>query len=279
MGDTKIEWADSVWNPVTGCTPISEGCANCYAKRMAQRLKGRFGYPADDPFRVTIHRDKLDESKKWGKTPKRIFVCSMGDLFHPEVPLEFILTVFDIMSRHPEHIFLVLSKRPERMLEFCVHWGLMPYPDLGITPSGQIWPVNVFPGVTAENQSRADERIPILLQIPAAKRFVSIEPILESIDLTFMDMSFRHPEWCRVNTLNGRQTDMGRPMPYVPHLDWVIAGGETGPGARPAKAEWFNNIIQQCRDAGVPVFVKKAPAGVEIIREFPKYRNLSTIVP
>ena len=114
MQTTKIEWAEAAWNPVTGCTPVSAGCANCYARRMAQRLRGRCGYPADEPFRVTLRPDRLDEPLHWHK-PRRVFVCSMGDLFHPDVPDEFIDQVFAAMALCPQHTFLVLTKRPEGM--------------------------------------------------------------------------------------------------------------------------------------------------------------------
>ena len=111
---TKIEWTDETWNPVTGCTPVSEGCRNCYARKMSKRLRGRFGYPADDPFRVTFHPDKLGDPLKMRK-PRMIFVCSMGDLFHEDVPDATIHRIFGIMAFCSQHIFQVLTKRPERM--------------------------------------------------------------------------------------------------------------------------------------------------------------------
>ena len=118
MGSTKIEWADAVWNPVTGCTKVSRGCQNCYAARMAKRLAGRSGYPADDPFKVTLRPDRLERPLRWRK-PRRIFVCSMGDLLHPDVPDEFILKVAIVMAMTPHHTYLVLSKRVRRMVELC----------------------------------------------------------------------------------------------------------------------------------------------------------------
>jgi len=236
MTTTKIEWADATWSPVTGCTPISEGCQHCYAKRMAKRLAGRFGYPLHGGFEVSIHEDRLGVPARW-KKPRRIFCVSMGDLFHDDAPHWFILKVIYEMRRVPRHTYMILTKRPERMRAFFEQY----YPD------GKPLP-NLWLGVTAENQARADERIPILLQIPAEKRFVSIEPMLGRMGL---GRHFPH--------IHGKRDDQF----------WVIIGQETGPGARSAKAEWFNSIIGQCRDAGVPVFVKKAPEGVEIIREFP----------
>lgn len=235
MATTKIEWADAVWNPITGCTPISEGCANCYAKRMANRLKGRAGYPADDPFRVTIH-NRFDEPLRWRK-PRRVFVCSMGDLFHDDVPHSALDRIFSEMILEYEHTFLVLTKRPERMLEYFNSASLFRNifdPNIRLLPSPNLWI-----GVTAENQARAEERIPILLQIPAAVRFVSIEPMLGQVDLR---RAF--------GTEGPRQT-------YIEQLDWVICGGETGPGARPVHPDWVRSLRDQCQAAVVPFFFKQ----------------------
>lgn len=231
---TKIEWTDETWNPVTGCRPISEGCQNCYAKRMANRLRGRYGYPADDPFRVTFHPDKLGQPLKW-KKPKRIFVCSMGDLFAAHFDtIRKVLTQPKTPSGK-KHTYMILTKRPLRMLEF---YSTYPW----YTEDNQ----NIWLGVTAENQAMADERIPVLLQIPAAVRFVSVEPMLEPVDI----------------------------RPWIYALDWVICGAETGPGARPMKLEWARDLRDQCKAAGVPFFFKKATGKLIpddlMIREFPK---------
>lgn len=273
MGQTKIEWADAVWNPVTGCTPVSEGCHNCYAKRMATRLRGRFGYPDSFSFRVTLHRWRLKDPLHWRK-PRRIFVCSMGDLFHDYVPDEFIRAVFGIMALTPQHTYMVLTKRARRMQEFFRRLQAdaanvpargvrgVPYEDdrLNLTVMAALqsygisarfqrtWPLhNVWLGVTAENQQRADERIPVLLQVPAAVRFVSVEPMLGPVDLWSRAYLERH--WMP-NDLNHS----------VPGLNWVICGGETGPGARPMELAWVRSIVDQCRCAGVPVFVKQLGA-------------------
>src|SRR5208283_5169289 len=236
MGKTKIEWCDKVWNPVTGCTPISEGCQNCYAERMARRLAGRFGYPMRGGFAVTLHEDKIEEPAKWVK-PRRIFVCSMADLFHEDVDEQWIRDIFHIMDIHRRHTYLLLTKRPGRMAAFIRKDRLDMAKD---------YP-HVWLGVTAENQARADERIPILLQIPAAKRFVSIEPMLGPI-YAYPYLGCTGMPDCLFCETAGKK------------LDWIILGQETGPGAR--KAEWFNSIIGQCKSAGVPVFVKKSPEGV-----------------
>ena len=231
MAKTRIEWAEVVWNPVSGCTPISEGCQNCYAKRMANRLRGRCGYPADDPFRVTLHPEKLEEPLKW-KKPRRVFVCSMGDLFHEQVPDEYIAKVWEVMSNASQHTFLVLTKRPQRMKDFLARLGWYihdrdGYPMEAVLDEGGKYTLkNVWLGVTAENQQRADERIPILLQIPAAVRFVSIEPMLGPVVIP--------EEW----------------------PDWVICGGETGPGARPIHPDWVRSLRDQCQVAGTPFFFK-----------------------
>jgi len=178
MGKTKIEWTNFTWNPCSGCTKISAGCKNCYAERMAKRLAGKYGYPEQPHhFDVTLHPDKLNQPYKWRK-PRRIFVCSMGDLFHEDVGFEYILKVWKVMAINNHHTFQILTKRPEQMLKF-VQW-LAGADHISIAE----FPQNVWIGVTAENQKTADERIPILLKIPAAVRFVSVEPMLERIDLS-----------------------------------------------------------------------------------------------
>ena len=263
MATTKIEWADAVWNPITGCTPISEGCDHCYAKRMANRLAGRYGYPKDDPFRVTVHRDRMADPGMWGK-PRRVFVCSMGDLFHDDACDDYPVTqlkMFSLMCGLQQHTFMVLTKRPQNLQRFVSLF----FQDGKGKPESL--PPNIWLGVTAENQARADERIPILLQIPAAVRFVSIEPMLGPVTIMREWRGVGHPH-------HGQADDdgiccCGKQRAYHTRVGWVIAGGETGPGARPAKSEWFDSIIDQCDIAGVPVFVKKAPEDVKIIREFP----------
>lgn len=254
MKKTRIKWADSTWNPITGCSPISEGCANCYAERMSKRLAGRFGYPADEPFRVTLHPERLDEPKHWRK-PKRVFVCSMGDLFHTDVPFEFIALVFGRMHSARHHTYLVLTKRPDRMAEF-IRW----YQQEWLGPFASAWPreyQHVWLGVTAENQRTADERIPLLLAIPAAKRFVSCEPLLGPVDLAGLN-GLIGVGLSTIDALNGyhiHHDDDDKAERYD-RLDWVIAGGETGPGARPMHPDWARSLRDQCQAAGVPFFFK-----------------------
>ena len=226
---TGIEYVDETWNVVTGCTPVSEGCDHCYAKRMANRMRGRFGYDRDDPFKVTEHPDRFRQPL-WWKKPRRIFACSMGDLFHKDVTLFCLHQMWEVMRECLQHTFLLLTKRPQRMKHFCQwheqHFG----------------PVrNIWLGVTAENQRTADERIPVLLDIPAAVRFVSVEPMLEPVSLA----KWMHPQ-CEETA-----GDWGD------EPDWVIAGGETGPGARRMELVWARQLRDQCAEAGVPFFFKK----------------------
>jgi len=297
MTATKIEWADAVWNPTTGCTPVSEGCQNCYAKRFAERLRGRFGYPENEPFRVTLHPERLDEPLRW-RRPRRVFVNSMGDLFHDDVPLKFIAEVFDVMScatadcgkrhQHEEecwtgepHTFLILTKRPKRMKQILEelpdfvgeYWpGDMP---LNIAIDAGNWPLrNVWLGVTCENQQTADERIPTLLQTLAAVRFVSVEPMLGPVDLSWIDLG-EHvtqgygPRRIVWDALRGwesqyksgkeRYRDLAKAKCMVSlgtRIDWVICGGETGPNARPMHPDWVRSLRDQAKWLGIPFYFK-----------------------
>lgn len=254
MGQTKIEWATHVWNPISGCTPVSEGCQNCYARRMAYRLRGRCGYPEEDPFKVTLHPELLNEPLHW-KKPRRVFVCSMGDLFHEDVPEDFILEVFLTMVDCPKHIFMVLTKRPKRMKDFIEKFRSK---RLGISGKTieemKAWPnKRIWLGVTAENQRTADERIPILLQTPAVIRFVSCEPLLGPIDLSRYK-PFDGECYCQ-DRPDGCKPRLARGCPETA-IDWVIVGGETGPNARPMHPDWVRSLRDQCQKAGVPFFFK-----------------------
>jgi len=261
MGATKIHWATRVWNPVTGCTKISPGCANCYAEKMAKRLAGRYGYPELEPFWVTEHEDRLNEPGEW-KKPQRVFVCSMGDLFHSDVSPDFLLRVFGRMNAYKQHTFLVLTKRPDNALQFCQDYGLIPS-RFGPSPSGNVWPANVWAGVTAENQEMADERIPILLQIPAAVRFVSVEPILGPVDLRKIVLKpAEFPERGQPPVLiNAFAND------YRIGVDWVICGGESGQKVRPMKLEWAESLHDQCKASGVFFFMKQMSGRTKAERE------------
>ncbi len=225
---TKIEWCDETWNVLTGCTRVSPGCENCYAERLAAtRMKNHPRYegvsqmtPAGPRFtgEVRCHEQLLDVPRRWRK-PRMIFVSAQSDLFHPLVPAEFIAKVFATMAEARQHRFQVLTKRPERAADL-----------LNDPPGGTTWPLpNVWIGTSVEDQQRAEERIPLLSQIPAAVRFVSCEPLLGPIDLHKCEFS----------------------------LDWVIVGAESGPGARPMRLAWARSIVEQCRTSRVACFVKQ----------------------
>jgi protein gp37 len=174
--NTKIEWTDATWNPVSGCTKVSAGCKNCYAEREWPRLTRLIPAYAGREFSdVRCHPERLDQPICW-KRPRKVFVNSMSDLFHSAVPDDFIDMVFAAMAIAKQHVFQVLTKRPERMLDYMCNLNKRP------NLSGVCLP-NVWLGVSIEDQATANERIPLLLQTPAAKRFLSIEPMLEPIDL------------------------------------------------------------------------------------------------
>lgn len=230
MSTTSIEWCarpgtiPAVWNPVTGCRKVSEGCRNCYAESVAWRWW--HGRPFTD---VRCHEDRLMEPYRWRK-PRTCFVNSMSDLFHEDVPLHFLTQVWAIMSEASGSTFLVLTKRPERMRRWMAD-----RPDLGSGP-----PANVWLGVSAEDQATADRRIPLLLQTPAVVRFVSCEPLLGPVDLTH-------------SRALGADTNLGG-------IDWIIVGGESGPHARPMRLAWASSLVVQARDLGASVFVKQLGA-------------------
>lgn len=185
MAITKIEWTDRTWNPITGCSWASPACDHCYARRMSARLAGRFGYPeAPHNFDVTLHPDRLDEPSKWRK-PSRVFVVSMGDLFHDEVPYEFQRDIFGVMEHNDKHTFQVLTKRPLNARRFYERFGY--------------WPHNVHFGVTIENDDARKRRAMIALTIPAV-RFFSIEPLLSAVDLYGL-----YPDWVIVGGETGQR--------------------------------------------------------------------------
>ncbi len=268
MSVTSIQWTDRTWNVTRGCTRVSEGCRHCYAERQAHRFSGP-GQPYQGLTKLTSKGHvwtgdvefvpkMLAEPLGW-KKPQRVFVNSMSDLFHEDFTNEQIAAVFGVMAACQQHTFQVLTKRPARMLEWfralpseawhanvfvkaCArehavwreqlhHWAM-------------VWPLpNVWLGVSVEDQQRADERIPLLLQCPAAVRFVSAEPLLGPVDLDpYLGV-----------------VSVEQPEPPV-KLDWVIAGGESGPGARPCCLSWLRNIVHDCEEAGVACFIKQLGA-------------------
>ena len=257
MDHSKIEWTDSTWNPVTGCTKVSEGCRHCYAETQAPRtFKGR---PFTD---VRFHPERLYQPSRW-RRPRRVFVNSMSDLFHEDVTTEQLDQIFGVMVQCKRHDFQILTKRPERMRDYIgdprtpkrvggrVCGGMLTHPD-HFKPV-QTWPLpNVWLGVSAENQDAADARIPILLRTPAEVRFVSLEPLIGPVDMTML----RYSGITNINALvGGHGNNPG--LRRSARLDWVIVGGESGPKARPCHVFWIRSIVHQCTKNSTPVFVKQ----------------------
>lgn len=258
---TKIEWTEATWNPITGCAKVSQGCKHCYAERDWARLSANpaTSYYGRDFTDVQCHADRLDQPIRW-KKPRQIFVNSMSDLFHEDVPDKFIDRVFAVMALCQRHTFQILTKRPERMAAYMK--GLAKSYDrfesaarsMGYTLKFQdiplvAWPIgNVWLGVSVEDQATADERIPLLLQAPATVRWISAEPLLGPV-------SFRWAAW----------NDYKSTKPGIVHghldgvrgIDWIVCGGESGPKARPMHPEWARSLRDQCATAGVPFFFKQ----------------------
>lgn len=282
---TKIEWTDATWNPVTGCAIVSPGCTNCYAMKLAgTRLKhtpSRAGLTVESKAgpvwngRVRFNEEWLDQPLRW-KRPRSIFVCAHGDLFAENVPDEWIDRVFAVMALAPQHTFQVLTKRAARMRRyltksshhFFTREGMIKsQSDFILARAGRLkerlnfscaLPLqNVWLGVSAEDQKRADERIPDLLATPAAIRFVSAEPLLGPIDFVNID---QHEKYV-IDAIQGvwawRAGDELEHGGAGARLDWVIVGGESGPGARPMHPAWARSIRDQCRTAAVPFFFKQ----------------------
>lgn len=267
--ESKIEWTDASWNPTVGCSILSAGCKNCYAMRMAARCAAMGsakyagltqvvnGHPVwtgemrldEDALRLPLH---------WTR-PRRVFVNSMSDLFHEQVPDEWIDRIFGVMAAAPRHQFQVLTKRADRMRDYCTDRTLAArvaawkctggsYPAQVIAKGSEPLPLaNVWLGVSVEDQVTADARIPPLLETPAATRFVSAEPLIGPIRLK-RDFMCRHcyPRLCLNNVYHKQML-----------LDWVICGGESGPGARPMHPAWARSLRDQCVAAGVAFFFKQ----------------------
>jgi protein gp37 len=217
MGEkTGILWCDATWNPTTGCTKVSAGCLNCYAEKLALRLQKMGGKRYRNGFKLTLHEDALNLPMKW-KAPKRIFVNSMSDLFHKDVPFSFVDEVWNVMLQTPRHTYQILTKRPERMAEYIK--GLT---DRGLAPLPNVWL-----GVSVEDY-RYIGRIHVLRCTPATIRFVSFEPLIE--DVGRVDLTDIH---------------------------WAIVGGESGEGHRPIQKEWIENILGWCRECDTKFFFKQ----------------------
>ncbi|MBL4768005.1 MAG: phage Gp37/Gp68 family protein [Rhodobacteraceae bacterium] len=292
MAKSKIEWTDDTWNPIVGCSIVSPGCTNCYAMKMANRLSHN---PATPQYHGTIQPSRkgpvwtgkvafaekafLEPLKR--RKPTTYFVNSMGDLFHEDVPDAWVDRVFAVMALCPQHTFQVLTKRADRMREYmnsafdrivmhmirlvneegvptvretCKSHGI---PWAKPKSANDWWPLrNVWLGVSVEDQARADERIPALLNTPAAIRFVSAEPLLGPLDL-----SDRCNGWYFANWLSGTKWHDNPGISKVerggPSLDWVIVGGESGPNARPMHPKWARDLRDQCEAAGTAFFFKQ----------------------
>ncbi|MEU5938653.1 phage Gp37/Gp68 family protein [Micromonospora sp. NPDC047548] len=252
---TAIEWTDATWNPVTGCTKVSPGCDHCYAETFAERFRGTPGHYFEQGFDLVARPAKLALPLRW-KRPRRVFVNSMSDLFHDQVPTEYIAEVFAVMAAAHQHTFQLLTKRHGRMrallndpefrtLVQCEsptlgHEGI----DITAGNPWDTWPLrNVWLGVSVEDQKRAGLRVPALIDTPAAVRWLSCEPLLGPVDLDLTDKD--------------ALVDGG--------IDWVVVGGESGRQARPMHPDWARQLRDQCRAAGIPYFFKQwgewAPLG------------------
>jgi len=277
---------------------VSQGCKHCYAERVFPRPYGRderlepgVGLRKRKFTDVALHDDRLEQPLRW-KRPRRIFVNSMSDLFHEDVPDAFIDQVWAVMALSPQHTFQILTKRPERMQHYMAGlargWftsGVAQGPDryvracvtMGIKAEQRStlhrWPLpNVWLGVSVEDQETADERIPLLLQTPAAVRFISAEPLLDGVSLArwltpscSLHGHLAADGKCDVCAMRGlwegiASADTPARGVSLPRLDWVIVGGESGPKARPCDVGWVRGLVGQCKDAGVPVFVKQLGA-------------------
>ena len=263
MAKTKISWTESTWNVSLGCRHVSEGCRNCYAEKMTIRLNAMAAANGNDDLwaacsdvlkfdysetelgkavgfngEIKLMYDRLQQPLHW-KKPRRIFVDSMSDLFHEKIPFEFIEKVITTIDLADWHIFQVLTKRPERALEF-IGW---------YEKKEWLLPKNLWLGVSVENQKAAEKRIPLLLEMPASVRWISAEPLLELVDLNKY------------------------------HIDWVVVGAESmgGKAGRECKNEWIENIVSQCREAIIPVFVKQIQKDGKIVKDinqFPKHLQI-----
>lgn len=305
MAETNIEWTDRVWNPVRGCTRVSEGCRNCYAERQAIRQSGigkaYFGLVRSHEVnrgsevrheprwtgKIALgDASRLAEPLSWRK-PSYVFVNSMSDLFHADVPFEFIDEVFHVMSVTPEHTYQILTKRPERMLEYVTQrlakkkqyadkFDLCPTVEMRNSPAAidsrrdaKEIPSHIWLGTSVENQETADQRIPLLLETPAAVRWVSAEPLLGPIRLDECAPYVLGGDESNPCVMNAFNSSCHHPLtcmeaPKVKGnekgIQWVVVGGESGPGARPCNVQWIRSIVQQCQAAEIPVFVKQLGA-------------------
>jgi len=258
---TGIEWTDASWNPVVGCSRVSSGCDHCYAMNQAHRIAHML---PDGPYPGTTRKGKkgvdwtgvvkclperLDIPIRW-KNPRRIFVNSMSDLFHPTVPFEFIFEVYWVMLQASRHTFQILTKRPERRVEFF-KWALENKPSIVCLP-------NVWEGTSVEHQEAADERIPHLLRCPAAVRWLSMEPLLGPVDLTPFNVRNYRAAYAKEHHIVTAGMELrGEWYERTTFIDWVVVGGESGKKARPMHPAWARSLRDQCTHAGVSFFFKQ----------------------
>lgn len=285
---TAIEWTDATWNPLRGCARISEGCRHCYAEAVAHRFSGP-GMPYEGLTRIVNGRptwtgevrmipELLDQPLRWRK-PRRIFVNSMSDLFHENVPDYFIDRVFGVMwACHvcdKQHVFQILTKRAQRMRDYLKHDRRKNWARAAVNIAGRYDPDGLFDdiansqephpriwlGVSVENQPAADERIPLLLDTQAAVRWISAEPLLGEIDLDAIANTARLAEGQRyISATIGSAWESHAgylDTCKINALDWIVAGGESGPHARPSHPDWFRTLRDQCNEAGVPFLFKQ----------------------
>lgn len=265
---TEIEWTDSTWNPIRGCSRVSEGCRNCYAEQIAARFSGP-GRPFEGlaifkdgdarwTGKVALVREHLQDPLAW-RAPKKIFVNSMSDLFHEQVPDEWIWKIFGVMALAQRHTFQILTKRPMRMHEMLhgtkadfAHLCISElFEDVGASPTcdmAHVWPLpNVWLGVSVEDQETADKRIPLLSLTPAAVRWVSYEPALGPVNFRMIESQYDYlKEW---------RTPRGATIPRG--LDWIVMGGESGKDARPMNPRWARSVRDACLMTKVPFFFKQ----------------------
>ena len=256
--NSKIEWTNSTWNPVTGCTKVSPGCDHCYAETLTERFHGKGSFAE-----VKLHPDRLDSPLRWRK-PRHVFVNSMSDLFHKDVPDEFIARVWAVMAATPQHQYQILTKRHGRMRSLlsdaAFHGEVAGMTSAlaiqGVLPgtgfAGRTVLPNVWGGVSVEDQKHAELRIPALVDTLLAVRFLSCEPLIAPVDLSVVRMRSGTLPIAPLESHYDQNTGLGdRP------ISWVIVGGESGPGARWCDPEWIRRIVDDCQRAGVSVFVKQ----------------------
>lgn len=281
MKEHKIQWLNlpgyngETWNPIVGCSKVSEGCRNCYAEKMANRMSYLLGSKGNDILDTWVAYSDAIENGKWNgkttlvksqltkllswKTPRIVFVCSMGDLFHESIPFEWTDQIFKLMYKAKQHKFIILTKRPKQMIEYfkwvgdragCTIYDMVPKKDS-----------NLIFGVSVEDQKTADQRIPLLLYLPVKNRMISIEPMLGPVDLTpFLPLAPKG-ETLRTDQYLEKEgcsfPQQGEMSEGQRGLSWVICGGESGHGARPMHPDWVRSVRDQCHEAGVPFFFKQ----------------------